>query len=192
MGRQPWPHYIGDQEVWFLEPERTLVRLQDLRKPLATQRRYGGGYDVTVLAHLALCTALSSDSSRLHRAYAAAHDLHEAIVIDVPSSLKPLLPDYREIEDAWAAHVHRSVGLPWPLLPGAEHHVQRIDVLAGLIEMTQVGHPSVRVQSERMGREATMEENETWGWWYTASEDEQWELVSEAVRRAEPVRGAYR
>mgnify|MGYP001600638708 CR=1 FL=1 len=120
MGRQPWPHYIGDQEVWFLEPERTLVRLQDLRKPLATQRRYGGGYDVTVLAHLALCTALSSDSSRLHRAYAAAHDLHEAIVIDVPSSLKPLLPDYREIEDAWAAHVHRSVGLAWPLLPGAE------------------------------------------------------------------------
>lgn len=157
---QPFPHFVGDQEVWFLEPERTAINTEALLDNLSRAYRYGYSYRVTVLKHLALGVRIieAEDGSALQRKAFAAHDLHEGVVLDIPAPLKPLLGDaYGTIEERWYAHVHRSVGLPHPLPPDMAAYVHRVDNLAASIEMFVVGHPSAKLQRARHGTDMTLD-----------------------------------
>lgn len=149
---QPFPHIVGGQEVWFLEPERFVVDVDVLLDNLSRECRYGNSYRVTVLKHLALGIRLieAENGTPLQKKAFAGHDLHEGIVLDIPAPLKPLLGDgYTTIEERWYAHVHRSVGLPCPLPPDLYDYVHRIDNLAASVEMFVAGHPSAALQRAR-------------------------------------------
>lgn len=130
-----------------------LVYAEDVKTALSRQCRYAGAVDVSVLAHSALCVLLAdtmvdhalvtpstSKDGMLRkrlRAYAAAHDLHEAYVTDVPSPLKRLLPAYKVIEERWERYVHARAGLVWP----GPVLVHDIDRRAVVVETAILEHP---------------------------------------------------
>ena len=114
---------------------------EDLRYALSRQCRYAGHCDVTVLQHLHICIQLAHlyGYDAAATAYCAAHDLHEAYVQDIVRPLKALLPDYQRIEALWEAHVHRAVGLEWPLDPLMAQQVKRVDQRAVICEKVLTG-----------------------------------------------------
>lgn len=145
--------------VWYLEPERTVVDMADVLLHLARVNRYAGARSCNVLEHTALCVRVFDEMvaplagpARLSRRYVAAHDLHEAYVLDLPSGLKRRLPEYKErIERPWEAHVHRSLGLAWEPPPGSAAIVEQVDGLALVAEMALLGHPLRDVAAARRG-----------------------------------------
>lgn len=180
---QPYPCYVGNQEVWFYHPERFNVILDDLRTPLSRQCRYGGNFDVTVLQHLALCVALAEEARATPRqkGLLALHDLHEAVLIDLPASLKALLPDYAPLEASWEEHFHKSLGY-WPVTLEEAAYTKDIDNLAAAIEMYVVGHPNVAMQVAMCLRAPSPEEHRLGRIWLHASNTtEQWCRVKDAV-----------
>lgn len=127
----------GGQMVHFLEPGKTKVEAVDLAVHLDRICRYTGAIEVSVLEHLAFCVvlarAMGCDAEAL--AYIAAHDLHEAYVGDMSGPMKQVLPEFkRRIEDPWAAHVHRSLGLQWPVPDAARREVEMADWMALCVE----------------------------------------------------------
>jgi hypothetical protein len=139
-----WPDICmaSGEPVWFREPHRTVVRPADLRAHLPRVIRYNGALPWSVLQHLALCVELAEALGFPTPAvpYIAAHDLHEAVVGDLPTHLKQLVPAFRDIEDAWEAHVHRSLGLDWPVPEPVRASVKRVDQIALAVEMACMGH----------------------------------------------------
>lgn len=134
------------RRVLLLEPWHTEVVELDLHVALSRECRYGGHVPITVLEHLGLCVYLAE---LLHRnnmvtAYAAAHDLHEAYVKDIPAPMKELLPEYRAMELLWERHVHRHFGLAWPADREVQAAVRHIDLRASRVEMTVLGGPGYR------------------------------------------------
>lgn len=137
-GPQRYPiHTATGREVWYLEPARTEVVEWDLYLALSRQCRYAGAVEWTVLQHLALCVALAEPYGVEVQRYAAAHDLHEAYVPDLPWILTRLLP-YKELGVPWERHVHEAVGLTWPPPESVEHRVHAIDRLAVWLEVHAV------------------------------------------------------
>jgi len=136
--------------VWHEAPELTPVDLRDVFTHLNREYRYNGALNWTVLQHTALCVKLVAEVEREQfdgvifeeaRQYVAAHDLHEAYVGDVVTGLKR--PEFRAIEEAWEAHVHRSLGLTWPLSPALAEIVRLVDRWALAAEMLCIGPPPI-------------------------------------------------
>jgi hypothetical protein len=128
--------------VVFAEPRLTEVVWDDLVLHLRRTCRYGGAIDVDVLSHLALCVLLARDAG-LHAAilgYIAAHDLHEAYIGDVPTPLKELLPGYQILEERWTRHVHRSLGLKYPVEAPIQAVVDHFDRRALVVETVVLQH----------------------------------------------------
>lgn len=184
MIAQPHPGVTASGAlVWFHDPAQTEVRPGDLCIALGRMGRYAGAIPVTVLDHLALCVGLARlyGYSPEEIAYCAAHDLHEAYVLDLPAALKALLPDYCTIEDAWEAHVHRSVGLAWPLPPKTRDRMKYVDYRARVVEMTTAGHPRACFAADLDG--VPMAEPEYLCWLLLpCSPLNRWDLVWDAIQ----------
>lgn len=150
-----WPDICmaSGEPVWFLTPDRTRILPADLRVHLPRVIRYNGALGWSVLQHLALCVELAERLGFPTPAipYIAAHDLHEAVVGDLPTHMKRLLPAFKEIEDAWEAHVHRSLGLEWPVPESIRASVKRIDQIALALEMTCLRHAMAEGVATRRG-----------------------------------------
>lgn len=144
------------QSVFHADPSRTVVSMADVVPALSRLYRYNGALNWTVLQHLVLCVELLDHEDpwnerpslgeldrELVGRYVAAHDVHEAYVGDLVTGLKQLLPGWREIEAAWEGHVHRALGLAWPVPEDIAQVVKRIDVTALAVEMRTLGHPAV-------------------------------------------------
>jgi hypothetical protein len=150
-----WPDICmaSGEPVWFLHPERTTIRPADLRVHLARVCRYHGALDWSVLQHLALCVELAERLD--YRAglvpYVAAHDLHEAVVGDLATHLKRLVPVFADIEHAWEGHVHRSLGLAWLPPQSIRDDVKHIDKIAIAVEMWGHQHVMASGVAERRG-----------------------------------------
>lgn len=131
---------FSGQPIWYERPEETKIVLVDIRSGLFHEARYAGQlghHRVSVLEHSVVVTRLCQVDEA--RPYAAAHDAHEAYVKDIPTGLKQLLPEYRRIEDKWEEHVHRALGLEWPVPPEIRAEVKRADRRAAAVEMTLGG-----------------------------------------------------
>lgn len=142
------------QPIDYSNPSLTEVLWDDIEVQLDREVRYGGARDINVLTHSALCVELGKAYGLPKPAlgYIAAHDLHEYVVGDVPSALKALLPEYHRIEELWAAHVHTSLGLAWPVSPELAAVVKHVDRRALVVEMAASDHPGrqdFEVQSTR-------------------------------------------
>lgn len=138
--------------IVYLDPSQTPVRAADLSVHLSRVCRYAGGRDWSVLQHLVICADIARGGLPLTKEmlpYVAAHDLHEAYIGDLPTGLKQVLPEWRErIEGPWEAHVHRSIGLEWPVPPEIAVQVKRVDRQALLAEMACLSHPLLDVALE--------------------------------------------
>ncbi len=137
--------------VFFLEPHKTVINIDELLIHAENLCRYVGARRVFLLDHLALCIHLMDyrqpnhinsvlDHIEIQKGYAGIHDLHEGIVGDVSTHLKKLLPEYQKIENIWEIHTHESLGLPYDLRN--KEYIKSIDQTAMYLEMTLTHHPA--------------------------------------------------
>jgi hypothetical protein len=90
-----------------MRPEN--VSLLDLIEGAAYQYRFGGAgiiHRVTVLQHSLAASYVCPTRGML------AHDLHEVFCADIPSPMRPFVPDYCAFEDRIAACVRTALKLP--------------------------------------------------------------------------------
>ena len=142
------------QNVRFLTPGRTEVVWDDLMFALGNEVRFGGHVPWTVLQHTGLVVklAIAEGCTKEELAYAAAHDLHEAYVGDVPAPLKEVLPEFQLIEDSWMKHVHESLKLKWPVPAHIEDVVKEIDYRALVIEAKRFSYSLAAELEEKWGK----------------------------------------
>lgn len=144
-------HTHTGQPVWFTQPHRTPVVVEDLRAHSIRICRYGGARSWELVRHLALCIALAemTGASRTQLAAVALHDLHEAYVGDVVSPLKQVLPGFCALEAEWEAHVHAAFGVPYPLPDDLAAFVKTIDLRALAVELHGLKHHGRHYYPER-------------------------------------------
>lgn len=188
-----WPDICmaSGEPVWFLYPERTRVLAADLRVHLPRVIRYNGALPWSDLQHLALCVGLADllGFPTSARPYIAAHDLHEAVVGDLPTHLKRLVPAYKDIEHAWEAHVHRSIGLEWPVPEDIAWSVKRIDQVALCVEMDCMGHAMASGVATRRGVVVSPFMREVFARVAELSDEVLWERVCAALPGLSEVSG---
>ena len=141
MQKTPMRTHSGEP-LWYLEPHRTRIVLDDLYWGLKNQCRYGGQNDVSILAHLALGLDLCDHHGQNveEKAYFALHDQHEAHTLDIPQGMKECIPDYKQrIELPWEKHVHESQGLSGPPSEKTAKAVKYIDIRSLGVEMWVAG-----------------------------------------------------
>ena len=132
---------VSGHPIRFAHPECTPVEWVDIYTQLSREPRYSGVHAWTVLDHLVLCVELGR-ARGLHDAvlgYLATHDAAEYVLKDLHPRLKDLLPEYRGLEERWSAHVHRSLGLVWPLPQRLALIVKYFDKRALVTEMVALG-----------------------------------------------------
>lgn len=173
--------------VWYMDPELTPLELSDFRVPLENICRYNGGVKCSLMQHLALgvllCELRFGSETAIARniaGYYAAHDLHECIVGDIVSGMKKHLPGFRTIEQAWEQHVHEQIGLPLELSMSKEK-VREIDLLALVVEMTNLGHPAVEIAKQNTGLNATPEELQSFQIVSSWSADASWRIITKTI-----------
>lgn len=153
--------------VWYMNPERTPLELDDFYTPLTNICRYNGAIRWTLLRHLALgiaiydrrCPIALTVPRQQVFAYYAAHDLHECIVGDVVSGMKKHMPEFNIIEEKWEQHVHDQIGLPLSENK-FKGEVKGLDLLALLVEMKSLNHPAYEIARENIGMEPTAQDME--------------------------------
>ena len=193
------------EPIWVLEPEKTTVRWFDLKTALSNQRRYHGFLDWTIAQHLALCTRLAinepdtyaeeeeihdgmslDEKTSIYRrraemiAAAAAHDLQEAYVMDLPKGLKECCPNYQVIENRWEKHVHESLGLKHGVFTD---FVKKIDLRALAIELQLLGWEGWEPAEELLASQKPIMsyERKMFQWIREASKDEVWEIIQMSI-----------
>jgi hypothetical protein len=95
----------------FLNPDPNTMFIDDIAHALAQINRFAGHskFPYSVAQHSILSSRIAPVGMKL---YALMHDAHEAYVVDVPSPLKALLPDYHAIEDRVQDVLRDRFGLP--------------------------------------------------------------------------------
>lgn len=110
----------------------SIVYVVPMLRALGHTTRFNGVIPVSVLKHLAAGVLAVEGLMRSGRAWApdpawkqprqedqrtiyvrhiAAHDLHEAVIGDVPAYMKALLPDFVALEERWEAKIKGDFGL---------------------------------------------------------------------------------
>ena len=174
---------VSGEPVYFADPSRTAVIWHDL-VCLDKQHRFLGQAGTRVLRHLGVCVAIAQKRGYPVRVVglAAAHDLHEAYIGDFPGPLKRHLPRLAAIEDAWHAHVHRSLGLA---LPTNEETalVKDIDEAALRVEAWSTGHANTAMLCGK-DYEPNLVERGAWAAVHEMGPIEAFALVRNAVEAA--------
>lgn len=103
MSGNPWTQTFSGLAFDLVAPDRSMVSIKDIAQSLANQCRFNGHCKrfYSVAEH---CLYVSRVVPRAYARQALLHDAAEAYVGDVVSPLKPLLGNYRDIEQRvwWA------------------------------------------------------------------------------------------
>ena len=150
------------QYIFFEDPSKTEIILDDLRFSTMNICRYNGHLPWRLVQHLALCVLLGSrylDEGRYPIPIGqaakplnvdpkkaiqclAAHDLPEVYVQDIVTGLKKLLPDYQKIETKWEQYICDYFNIPhFALNEDYRYFVKAVDMKALLCEMQLLNHP---------------------------------------------------
>lgn len=103
-------------------PTLEMVCIEDIAHGLSNQCRFGGHLPefYSVAQHCVLCSELAD---REYRLQALMHDASEAYLIDIPTPIKRLLTNYKELEDDLMSLIAKKFNFSYPL----NEHVKQID-----------------------------------------------------------------
>lgn len=103
----------------YATPAHSVLTLEDIAHALSNLCRYGGHTRTfySYAQHAVLVSRLVPPADRLA---ALLHDAPKAVLGNVQTALKPLLPDYRAMEERVLQAIHQRFGLPWPV-PASIH-----------------------------------------------------------------------
>lgn len=135
-------HTFTGLQVWYNRPYDTEIDREDLFRGLAFQSRYAGAVQPwSPLRHMALCARIAclEYNDPLTTGYAAAHDLHEAYLPNLPNHRERLCPEYVRLNQAWRQRVHEGVCLPYPAHPSLMAAVKAVDNRVVRIEAEMSG-----------------------------------------------------
>jgi hypothetical protein len=114
---------------WFdvLEPDPSLIDLQDIASALSKLCRFGGHCRqfYSVAEHSILVAELirqMNENDLTHIRWALLHDASEAYVVDIPRPAKRQLDEYIKIEESIQRAIAERFTLPWPM-PQEVHEV---------------------------------------------------------------------
>jgi uncharacterized protein len=134
---EPLPTYTGGRFYPF-DPRPEDVRFDDIVAALSKLCRYAG-HCLKFYSVAEHCVHVASAAPADLKLAALLHDASEAYLVDVPSSVKPYLPDYVALEDRVAAAVARKFGVPHPV----PELVKRLDTAIRADEVEQnMGRPA--------------------------------------------------
>lgn len=142
------------------DPGSAIILDEDVRDVGAVQCRWNGALRAPNLRHWAWCALRAHElyGAGVVVRYAACHDLHEVVTLDVPGPMKLLLGGaYGDLEAAWAGAFHRHYGLTWPVPEMIQRAVHEIDMRARIVEVDQLApanHP-LRAWAAHLGAPAT-------------------------------------
>jgi hypothetical protein len=121
IGKRPYINIGGERRLYLDTLDMTGLTLEQLARSLAHENRFGGQTPrpYSVLEHSLLVEYIYTSTVRdlgeqpLDRVRLALlmHDAHEGLVKDMPSPLKKLLPDYRDLESRVELAVHEHFGI---------------------------------------------------------------------------------
>jgi hypothetical protein len=178
--------------IWFAHPHLTTLVMADFETPVQNICRYNGAIDWRLVKHLMLGGELAdlhfSDvlgvrDLELCKGYFQAHDLHECIVGDMVSGMKPYHATYRRMEEVWEIHVHEQIGLP--LDRYADRHTTKVlDQRALAVEMYMLKHPAAERVLPRFGGPLTPAEEEAFTKVQNTSLADAWKYVVRTVEEA--------
>jgi hypothetical protein len=121
----------------YLEPEKNCWEIEDVALALSNQSRYAGHVDkfFSIAQH---CVFVSEIIDPAYALDGLLHDASEAFLTDLPSPLKALLKDYRELEKIHEKEIFRRYNLEYPMRP--EVHIADREAL--LVEVLNFKPPS--------------------------------------------------
>ncbi|MNK09937.1 hypothetical protein D3C87_279460 [compost metagenome] len=124
--------YIGmnsGRNFDLVNPEKSTLTIQDVAHALSNTCRFNGHCDrfYSVAEHSVMVSYLIEQEFAFD---GLMHDISEAVLGDVSTPLKKLLPDYHVIEDRVEASLFKRYGIAYPLIP----QVKKADLTALAIE----------------------------------------------------------
>ena len=129
---------LSNQGIMFHydDPKIDQIEIVDVAHALSNICRFGGHTErfYSVAEHSVLCSELVAPKFALS---ALLHDAHEAYVLDVPTPLKRMMPQYMEIERRFEITLRQKFGVPVELSPA----VKKADAQALWIERYQLLPP---------------------------------------------------
>lgn len=112
--RGPYIRLRSGHKAYFLDPRVSDLDLEDIAYHAAGLNRYTGGSRISIAQHMVTGYHMAKrfyPTATLLPARILIHDVAEAIIGDVSSPLKSLLPDYRRIEADWDKLVEERFNL---------------------------------------------------------------------------------
>lgn len=127
-----WLIMQSGHQFWPLDPKVEDIRIEDIAHSLAKQCRWNGhlsniNHHYSVAQHsIYVSLRVEADISRL---WGLLHDATETYICDVPRPLKPMIPEYKIIEDKIAKTVIDKFNIPFDNLIDADLHRADMDLL---------------------------------------------------------------
>lgn len=122
----------------YLNPEQNKWDIEDIALSLSNLCRYSGqvGKFYSIAQH---CYLVSYAVDQKYALDGLLHDGVEAFMVDIPTPLKVLLPDYKALEAKHEAEMFRRFGLEYPMNP-AVHKADR-ELLCAEVRDMKTPHP---------------------------------------------------
>jgi hypothetical protein len=126
----PFLHTYYGHEVHYLNPKVSEIDIRDIAHVLSRIPRFNGHTikPYYVAQHLCVCY---DNAAQEVKKEALAHDFSEAFACDIPSPLKSLLPQYKDIEQRLERVIAKKFNLVFPFPAG----VKEIDMRVLVTEM---------------------------------------------------------
>lgn len=99
--------------VDILNPKPEMIDIYDIAHALSNMPRFGGHLPVfySVAEH---CLSVCDEVFERYQLGALLHDATEAYLLDMPSPIKKLLPDYQKLEDNFNRVIATKFNLEYP------------------------------------------------------------------------------
>lgn len=115
VDRGDWIHTFTGR-FFPLDPHESEIDIETIAHALSNLCRFGGHVNrfYSVAQHSVLCSRMAPDEYKLE---ALLHDASEAYLVDMPSPIKAMLPDYKAMEHNIEKVIAAKFNLPSPLSP---------------------------------------------------------------------------